>query len=77
MSFDLHLAHFAAGDSSAIVPAPVAGVLARERHTGPDDFGFYCVEFTDGTSVQLNAGGLDGKGSFSGCAFHIRGIGLL
>jgi hypothetical protein len=75
MSFDLHLAHFTAGDSAAIDPAPVAAVLARERHTGPDDFGFYCVEFADGTSVELNASGLDGKDSFCGCAFHIHGIG--
>ena len=73
MSFDLHLQHFAAGESEKIDPAPVAAVLARRRHTGPDDFGFYVVEFEDGSSVEFNAGGLDGRKSFSGCAFHIRG----
>jgi hypothetical protein len=75
MSFDLHLQHFAAGDSAPVDPAPVAAVLARQRYVGPDDFGFYNVEFADGTSVEFNAGGLDGRGPFSGCAFHIRGTG--
>jgi hypothetical protein len=75
MSFDLHLQHFSAGDSAPIDPAPVAIVLASEGYTGPDQFGFYCVGFADGVNVEFNAGGLDGKKPFTGCAFHIRGIG--
>jgi hypothetical protein len=75
MSFDLHLQHFVAGESAPIDPVPVVAVLARQRHTGPDDFGFYNVGFVDSTSVEFNAGGLDGSQPFSGCAFHIRGVG--
>ena len=75
VSFDLHLQRFAAGESAPIDPSPVAAVLARQRYVRPDDFGFYIVEFEDGTSVEFNAGWLDGRGPFNGCAFHIRGTG--
>jgi hypothetical protein len=74
MSFDLHLRHFAGGDSAPVDPGPVARVLARERHRGPDEFGFYLVEFADGASVEFNARGLGGREPFDGCAFHLRGI---
>jgi hypothetical protein len=74
MSFDLYLQHFSGDDSTPIDPAPVAKVLARERYTGPDEFGFYVVDFANGTSVEFSARGLNGKEPFSGCAFHIRGI---
>ncbi len=77
MSFDLYLEHFAAGESAPTDPTTVAAVLARRRHTGPDDFGFCGVEFEDGTSVEFNAGGLASREPFSGCAFHIRAAGHL
>jgi hypothetical protein len=73
MSFDLHLQHFAAGESSPIDPAPITAALTRERHVGPDDFGFYIVEFAGGSSVEFNAGGLDSREPLTGSAFHIRG----
>jgi hypothetical protein len=75
MSFDLHLQHFTAGDIPPVNPASVAEVLARQSYTGPDEFGFYCVEFMDGVAVEFNASGLQGKEPFSGCAFHVRCIG--
>jgi hypothetical protein len=75
MSFDLHLQHFSRGNSASVDPAPVVEVLAKENYTGPDPFGFYCVEFADGTTVEFNASGLNGQGPFSGCAFHVRGMG--
>jgi hypothetical protein len=73
MSFDLHLQHFAAGESSPIDPAPVTAALARQRYMGPDDFGFYIVEFAGGSSVEFNASWLNSRESFTECAFHIRG----
>ena len=74
MSFDLYLHHFAVGESEPINPAPVQKVLALERYQGPNQFGFYVIEFPDGVGVKFNASGLDGTEPFSGCAFHIRGI---
>jgi hypothetical protein len=75
MSFDVFLHHFAVGESAPIDPAPVVAILARQQHTGPDDFGFYNVGFADGVSVEFNASGLDGRKPFAGCAFHVRGAG--
>lgn len=74
MSFDLHLQHFFNGQSPPIDPTLVARVLFKQVCQGPDEFGFYRVGFLDGVNVEFNAGGLDGKEPFSGCAFHIRGI---
>jgi hypothetical protein len=75
MSFDLHLQHFASGDSSPVDPSPVRAALTKRQHNGPDEFGFYNVEFLDGVSAEFSASGLDGSEPFSGCAFHIRGVG--
>lgn len=75
MSFDLHLQHFTAGQSAPVDPAPVAAVLARTRHTGPDEFNFYVIEFAGGVQVEFSARGLDGRQPLQGCAFHSRGTG--
>ena len=48
-------------------------VLATQTHKGPDDFGFNRVVYEDGTTVEFNACGHDGREPISGCAFHIRG----
>jgi hypothetical protein len=75
MSFDLHLQHFFQGNSAPVDPTPVMEVLAREKYTGPDQFGFYRVEFRDGITFEFNASGVSGQGPFSGCVFHVRGMG--
>ena len=49
-------------------------VLETAVLTGADKFGFYIVKFPDGLNVELSGAGLDGAGSFTGCAFHIRGM---
>jgi hypothetical protein len=76
MSFDLHLQHFARGDSAETETAPVLAVLAQQRYAGPDEFGFYRVKVAGGVEVEFQAGGLKGEEPFTGCAFHIRGISL-
>ncbi|MFT3883359.1 MAG: hypothetical protein QM703_27355 [Gemmatales bacterium] len=76
MSFDLHLQHFSAGDSAATKTAPVLKVLSKQKHKGPDEFGYYRVEFVDGVHVEFNADGLKSKEPFTSCAFNIRGISL-
>jgi len=74
MSFDVFLQHFSAGKEASVDPVPVAAILAKHQHRGPDEFGFYHVEFADGVSVEFSASGLDGSEPFTGCAFHIRGV---
>lgn len=54
---------------------PVREVLRAATYRGPDDFGFYVVAFPDGVEVEFSASGLESEGSFTGCAFHIRGLG--
>ena len=75
MSFDVFLQKFAAGVPSEANPGLVQAVLKTAEYTGPDDFGFYTVNFPDGVNVELSAAGLNGIGSFTGCAFHIRSLG--
>ena len=53
----------------------VRDVLKAATCRGPDEFGFYVVAFPDGVDVEFSARGLESEESFTGCAFHIRGIG--
>ena len=74
MSFDVFLYRFAAGKPAEVNCERVRAVLQSTKYTGPDDFGFYIVEFPDGVDVEFSAKGLDGAAKFTGCAFHIRGM---
>jgi hypothetical protein len=75
MSFDVILQRFADGKAVEVDRRPVRDVLATADYRGPDDFGFYVVAFPDGVEVEFSARGLESEESFTGCAFHIRGIG--
>lgn len=75
MSFDVFLQRFADGEPAEVDRRPVREVLAAATYHGPDDFGFYVVAFPDGVEVEFSARGLESEESFTGCAFHIRGIG--
>ena len=74
MSFDVFLQKFAGGEPADADRDRVLAVLQTWGFTGPDEFGFYIVEFGDGGDVELSAKGLDGAESFTGCAFHIHGV---
>ena len=74
MSFDVYLQRFDKGEPAEVSREPVLTVLRSAKFTGPDDLGFYVVEFPDGQDVEFSAEGLQGSGEFTGCAFHIRGI---
>ncbi|HEY2548255.1 MAG TPA: hypothetical protein VGI46_19440 [Candidatus Acidoferrum sp.] len=74
MSFDIFLQRFAAGEPAEVNRDAVRGVLETQDFTGPDNFGFYRVEFEDGVDVELSAKGLDGATAFTGCAFHVGGM---
>ena len=74
MSFDVFLQRFANGKDASVDRESVQAVLQTRQFTGPDEFGFYNVEFSDGTHVEFSAKRLSGPGDFIGCAFHIRGM---
>lgn len=76
MSFDVFLQHFSAGKEATVDPAPVAKILAREKHSRLDGLGSYRIEFSDGVDVRFGADGLDGKEPIGACSFHLHGIGL-
>jgi hypothetical protein len=75
MSFDVFLTKLVAGKPADVNREQVRAVLQTTKFTGPNEFGFYVVEFSDGVDVQFSAEGLDGAGEFRDCAFHIRGMG--
>jgi hypothetical protein len=75
VSFDVFLQRFADGVSAEVDRRPVREVLGATTYHGPDDFGFYVVAFPDGVEVEFSARGLESAEPFTGCAFHIRGIG--
>jgi hypothetical protein len=50
-------------------------MLRTTTYTGPDEFGFYNIAFSDGEHVEFSASGLESQEKFKGCAFHIRGFG--
>ncbi|MDR6937471.1 hypothetical protein [Luteibacter sp. 3190] len=74
MSFDLYLQRFEYGDSAEVSRPEVLAALRRHSQVAADKFGFYVVDFADGSSVEFSAKGLEGHENFTGCAFLIRGF---
>jgi hypothetical protein len=72
MSFDLFLHRFQEGETATADRDAVLAVLRRYCDAHEDEFGFYLVEFGDGSRVEFSAKGLQSDGEFSGCAFHLR-----
>jgi hypothetical protein len=72
MSFDVFLQRFAAGQSAQVSREQVRAVLTTRKFIGPNDFGFFIVQFPDGVDVEFSAKGLRDSADFKGCAFHIR-----
>lgn len=75
MSFDVFLQRFVGGEGADVDRRAVREVLATTSFRGPDEFGFYRVAFPDGVEVEVSADGLESEEPFTGCVFHIRGIG--
>ncbi|HXE36819.1 MAG TPA: hypothetical protein VN087_23090 [Verrucomicrobiae bacterium] len=74
MSLDVFLQKFISGEPAEVRRESVRAVLMASSHSGPDEHGYFIVTFPDGVDVELSAKGLDGSGSFTGCAFHVRGL---
>ena len=72
MSFDLFLQRFEGGSAAHAGREDVLAVVRRHRAEPPDEFGFYVVGFSDGSSVELSAKELERDGDFLGCAFHMH-----
>ncbi len=75
MSFDVFLQRFVDGEPADVDRRRVRDVLNGVTYRGPSEFGFYVVTFPDGVDVEFSASGLESEEAFTGCAFHIRGIG--
>jgi hypothetical protein len=74
VSFDLFLERLATGKSAPANRSSVLKVLRKHCQDLGDAFGFYNVEFTDGSHVEFSAKHLESDGDFTGCAFHLRGF---
>ena len=74
MSFDLILQCFESGEPEPADRQSVLKVLQKHCKDTPDDFGYYIVNFQDGSSLEFSAKGLQSSESFTGCSFHIRGV---
>jgi hypothetical protein len=74
MSFDVFLQRFVGGEPAEVHKESVRAILMARPHSGPDEYGYFIVTFPDGVDVELSAKGLDGSGSFTSCAFHVRGL---
>jgi len=74
VSFDLYLQRFKSGGSAEVSRAEVLAVLRRHSQVAADRFGFYLVDFPDGSSVEFSAKGLEDEESFTGCAVLVQGF---
>lgn len=74
MSFDLFLQRFERGDSAEVDRTALLTVLRKFNQETENRFGIYLVEFPDGSHVEFSAKGLETGSSFTGCAFHLRGM---
>jgi hypothetical protein len=74
VSFDIFLERLAAGDSVPADRSNVLKVLRKHCQDSGNAFGFYNVEFSDGSHVEFSAKHLESDGAFTGCAFHLRGF---
>jgi hypothetical protein len=72
MRFDLFLHRFHEGETAPADRDAVLAVLRRYCDANEDKFGFYLVEFDEGSRVEFSAQGLQSDEQFSGCAFHLR-----
>ena len=72
MSFDLYLQRFQAGCKASADKAGLLSLLRSHSVGPPDEFGFYVIKFSDGSSVELSASGLESEENFTSCAFHLR-----
>lgn len=74
MSFDLFLQRFRHGEPASADRSAILSLLRRHCSDKPDDFGFYVIEFSDGTGAEFSAKELEAEGEFTGCAFYLRTV---
>ena len=72
MRFDLFLQGFKNGDASPTPSEGVLQVLRKHCRDTADRFGYYNVNFADGSSVELSASGIELDAEFRGCSLHLR-----
>ena len=72
MSFDIFLQHFDVGVPTEAPKEGIVEALGTRKCSGPDEFGFYRVDLSNGIHVELGAKELETSGTFTGCAFFVR-----
>lgn len=73
MSFDVFSQAFRDGDSATADAHAARAILSQVNHTHEPEHDFYGVEFADGSHLEIYAAGLDGRESFTGVMFALRG----
>lgn len=73
MSFDVFSQAFRDGDSATADAHAARAILSQVNHTHELEHDFYGVEFADGSHLEIYAAGLDGRESFTGVMFALRG----
>jgi hypothetical protein len=74
MSFDVFLLSFRDGRNGPADAAAARAVLERYKFRHEPEFDAFHVEFSDGSSVEMFSGGLDGASAeFDGAMFALRG----
>ena len=74
MSFDVFLLSFRDGRNGPADAAAARAVLERYKFRHEPEFDAFHVEFSDGSSVEMFSGGLDGASEeFDGAMFALRG----
>ncbi|HEY1171104.1 MAG TPA: hypothetical protein VGH19_07055 [Verrucomicrobiae bacterium] len=73
MSFDVFTQAFRNGDSAPANAEAARAILSQVRHIHEPEHDFYGVEFPDGSHLEIYAAGLDGRESFTGVMFALRG----
>jgi hypothetical protein len=73
MSFDIFAQAFRDGAGATADAATAQAILSSVPHTHKPQFDAYFMEFTDGSHLEIYAGGLDGREPFTGAMFALRG----
>ena len=74
MSFDVFLLSFRDGRNGPADAAAARAVLERYKFRHEPEFDAFHVEFSDGSSVEMFSGSLDGASEeFDGAMFALRG----
>ena len=74
MSFDVFAQAFRDGGAAVGDAVAARAVLSGVQYTHDPQFDSYDINFPDGSHLEMDAEGLDGRKPFDGAMFSLRGI---